>query len=176
MAPAQSLSEEGWDPRDLPSLNDPDRVSRRGQAIELGFDLAGLVVFNAIVRSGLPLLFVGGELVARFPIHFSDDFLAWVPWINLTFVLSIVLNLVLVVRNRWNAALRTAWIALNLFTLYVLLEVFGLPQIAAPAWMDTLCRIALAVVVIIVIIDTAQDVFRLFRRRGAPASAMARAA
>ncbi len=162
-SPAGPASEAAdWDPRSLPPVVDADRLDRGGQTAELAFDLVAMVMFNWVVQWRLPIVIIGPE-VTRTWVDFTPAALAWVPWVNATFVLSIALSLVLLWRGRWQVSTRLADIAINVVSVAVLVRVLALDRIAVAGWVDTLARMGLGVVVVIVVLDVAGQVVRLAR-------------
>lgn len=169
--PAAAPEEADWDPRKLPAVGDPDRLERTGQAFELGFDVAALAWFNAIVVGGGSMLFVEPEAARRLSLELTPGFLALAPWINAMLVLGIGLGAVLLWRGRWQPATRVAAIAINVASLYVVARVLALPDIAAAHWLDLLCRMVFGGILVVTAIETVQQVVRLARRPRAAAPA-----
>lgn len=164
VAGPQASEEADWDPRKLPSINDPARLDRADTAFELGFDLLGLAVFNYLVQRGTPVILLDSPQVTTFWVKFTPAFLAWAPWIVATFVVSIALNLFLLWRGYWETMSRLASLAIGLFTSYVLLRVLLVEPITTANWMDIVVKMVLGVVLVIVLVDMAQQLYRLIQR------------
>lgn len=162
-APKPEAAADDWDPRELPAVTDPDRLDRGSEAFELGFNVAALVLFNYVLYWQVPVFVIGEGEVARVWLDFTPAFMAWVPWINATFVLDIALHMVLLWRGRWELGTRLADVAVNLFSAYVVLRVLTLEHIAVAPWLDLVCKIGAAVVLVIVLLEVAQQVYKLLR-------------
>ncbi|MGB7536927.1 MAG: hypothetical protein WBM17_00165 [Anaerolineales bacterium] len=123
---AAEEKEEAWDPRTLPEVNDWTRIDARGILFESVCIIAALAVFNLFpqwVGLNFPAS-VNGEPSRWYSIPLLSDafFKNFLPFWNVNFLLSILLNLFLLRRGRWQRVTRV---------LDFLLGIFGIVLIAA---------------------------------------------
>jgi hypothetical protein len=104
---------EDWDPKELASEPDPDRVSMGEQIFELIFLVLFLVVLNLYPQVLGFGFFDEGEWVFIAPV-LTKAFFSYLPWINILFLLQIGLNLYLLRRGVWNVTTRVANLLLEL--------------------------------------------------------------
>lgn len=162
-APRDVAADAGeWDPRDLPRIEDPDRLDRGDLVVETCFLVALLVLFNVILRWQGPLIYLNDgtwRLLGRF----TPDLLAFVPWLNALWIGELGLNLYVLGRGRWNPATRWMDIAINTGTLVVLALILRQPELVDIRALSMLFRLGLVVVWIFVAIELAQQVWRRLR-------------
>lgn len=112
---AHSESEpETWDARSLPPVKDPQRISTVEVAAEIAFTAIALIFANFYLNPGTGALFYDGEWHA-FPL-FSTQFLQFIPWLTVIWGADILVNIVLLVRGRWEPATRVAAILVSAAT------------------------------------------------------------
>ena len=120
-------TDQEWDPATLLKEQDPDAV-KRGELIgEIIFTFIALVMINFYPQI-LGLSFsVDGEWF--FVPMFSDAFFRFLPWINLTFLAEIILDLYLLRRNNWSAITSVAKIIVEAASLAITIAIFVTPGI-----------------------------------------------
>lgn len=98
------MEEEKWDPKELNSVSDPDKVNRVELIFEVLFTVLGLILFN--FYPDFPKFeWVSGDKWVICP-GFSEAFFQYLPWINILFLLQIVIDLVLIREGIWKTVTR----------------------------------------------------------------------
>jgi hypothetical protein len=183
--PAKEFEEkEEWDPAELTSEPDPDRVKFSEQIFELFFLVLFLIVFNlypGIIGIGF---FDDSEWVFISPI-LTQAFFSYLPWINILIVLQIGFNLYLLRQELWNTTTRVINILLELGSIALAVamlrgpdlvsltasQLTGTPLEESAGLFITIARyspyIALAIVIIVSSIEVAQAVFHILKDRPA---------
>jgi len=108
------IEEERWDPRDLPPAQDPEPFSRVGTGIEIALGLVVIVLLSVLPQQ-LPQV-----LPSWIQIYISPVLLQYLPLLVFSVVLGVGLNVILLVRGKWETGTRLAKIALNLFGIAIL--------------------------------------------------------
>jgi hypothetical protein len=109
------LHDEKWNPRELEPVEDPDRVKRFEKLWDIVFALVGLLLFN--FYSQYVGIYNNTDGVWSFQPVLAEGFYAYLPWFNLLWILSILLNAILIRRGRWSTATRWASIGLSLLNI-----------------------------------------------------------
>jgi hypothetical protein len=104
-------TDEEWNPRDLPDVEESDQVSMAGTIAETVFLVLGLVIFNLYPdHIGIYSFTDKGSFFVPF---LSQAFFSYMPWINLLWGLQIGLNVMLLQQMRWQVGSRWLWIAIK---------------------------------------------------------------
>jgi hypothetical protein len=176
--------EEAWDPRALPEIDDWTRVNARGILFETVCIIAALAVFNLFpdwVRLYFPASV--NDAPARWisiPL-LSDAFYGYfLPVWNIILLLSVLLNLFLLRRGRWERLTRAAEFGLALFGIVLLGAMLAGPSLIdvrgvysestgslLQSTLSGLLAAILAVSLIAAIIDAARKGIAIFRPRPA---------
>ncbi len=120
-------TDEEWDPAILLKEQDPDTVKRGDLIAEIIFTFAGLVILNFYPQILGMTFVVDGEWFF-IPI-FSAAFFAFLPWINLTFLAEIGLDLYLLRQGAWSMITRAVKVILETASLTVTILIFRTPGI-----------------------------------------------
>ena len=133
-AEASPEKTEDWDPRTLPAVEDPDKISLGDQVTSIAFVVIGLVVLN-FFRGRIVYFTMNGE--SGWVPLLSAAFFAQLWLLNLALILDLVVNSAVLVRHRWSWALRWANFGVNcLYVVWLFQLASGSSIIAAdPAWM-----------------------------------------
>ena len=114
---AGEAREEGWDPRSLPPIEDPDRIERGGLIVASVFLVIALLVFNLFPEwIGFGFARSGGDGALRWetnPLLAPVFFSAYLPWLNVLWFAQLALNVVLLRQGRWQLATRIVDLALS---------------------------------------------------------------
>jgi hypothetical protein len=185
--PASELEEkpEAWDPAELAREPDPDQVKRGELVFEIVFTIIALVVFNLYPELiGIPFVVDGQWTIV--PI-LSDAFFVYLPWLNLLWLLGVVLDVVLLRQEVWTTATRLSKIGLALGEIALAIAMLTGPALvevttaalagiplgdAADLFARMLNLIPLLVLGILIIVNTIEVIqlaLKLFRRGPAPA-------
>jgi hypothetical protein len=108
------IEEERWDPRNLPPAQELEPFSRVGTGIEIALGLV-VIVLLSILPQQLPQVLPPGV-----QIYISPVLLQYLPLLVLSVVLGVGLNVILLIRGKWETATQLAKIALNLFGIGIL--------------------------------------------------------
>lgn len=103
--------EKEWDPHSLKAISLPDKIKRGDLIIEIFFSLVGLIIFTFYLdRIGI-YNFSGSQWTVT-PI-LTSVFNTYIPWLDLFWVLVIILNAFLLRKGSWSIAARIFSIAIN---------------------------------------------------------------
>jgi hypothetical protein len=137
--PEFKLQTREWDPRNLKAISQPDKIKRGDVIVELVFTLLALIIFNFYLDKVGIYNNLNGQWF--FTPVLTAAFNAYIPWFDLLWILTIVLDLILLSRNSWNTLTRLFSIFLsginiaiavsllsnikNVYTLEGVLSIFG---------------------------------------------------
>jgi hypothetical protein len=181
--PAKEFKEEEeWNPAELASEPDPDRVKFGEQIFEMFFLVLFLILFNLYPRAIGIGFFTDGEWTFISPI-LTEAFFSYLPWINILFLLQLGFNLYLLRQGVWNTASRVMNIVLELgsIALAVMMlrgpalvaltsdQLAGTPLEGSARVFTTIGNLipslVLTIVIIISSIEVAQAVYRILKSR-----------
>lgn len=172
--------EKEWDPASLAKEPDPDSVSRFELITEIVFTFVALAILNLYPHWLGMYFFSDGE--QTFIPLFTESFFKFVPWINLTLVTQILLNIYLLRNAAWSNLTRIVNILIEGASLILTIVILRTPNIIGitaetfangpftPEQAEIFQSIAtltvpivFAVIVIIQSIEVAKSLYRLFR-------------
>lgn len=181
--PAKEFEEEEeWNPADLASEPDPDRVKFGEQIFEMFFLVLFLILFNlypGVIGFGF---FTDGEWTFISPI-LTEAFFSYLPWINILFLLQLGFNMYLLRQGVWNTTSRIIKIVLELGSIALAVMMLRGPALVAltpeqlagtplegsadvfTTIVNLIPTLVLTIVIIVSSIDVAQMVYRLIRNR-----------
>ena len=181
--PAKEFEEEEeWNPADLASEPDPDRVKLGEQIFEMFFLVLFLIIFNlypGIIGIGF---FNDSDWVFISPI-LTEAFFSYLPWINLLILLQLGFNIYLLRQGFWNTTTRVMNILLELGNIALAVAMLRGPSLASlttsqlvgtpleeeTALFVTLANlvplVTLSIVIIVSSIEVAQAVYRILKDR-----------
>jgi hypothetical protein len=107
-------TDQEWDPRDLPQVEEDDTVSRGGTVAEITISLVIIAILLFLPDKIGVVVSPGMEVILN-PVIIS-----YIPLIILSILLGIALDVILLWRGRWETGTRLAKISTNLFGIYVL--------------------------------------------------------
>ncbi|MFN2211489.1 MAG: hypothetical protein ACK2UM_09410 [Anaerolineales bacterium] len=177
--------DEEWDPRELPEIEPRDTVSRTGFVVEITFSLVVLAILLFLPDKIGVIVSPGTEIILNPVIG------TYIPLIMLSVLLGIALDVILLWRGRWEMVTRLAKIAINLFGIYVLYVLITAHQAwlveqGVGGFLFTLSegsidqqsvlvlsmhafRLAFAIAMIVISVDTVKMVYQLLKRQITPA-------
>lgn len=178
-------SEDAWDPWKLAGMSWPDRLRRGNLAWEIGASLGLIILFN-VFRDWIGVVFLFQGRWHLIPLLAPD--LAFLPWLNLRWILGPFLAIALLWQGRWHPWSRWFATALNLYSLVLVgAMIAGGPLIALPAdwrtgvagpagWLDTiegvlvpglalLADFLLVCIMVLLSLSLLRQLFRLLRQR-----------
>lgn len=175
------LDDKDWDPASLPELDSTEDVNRTEKVVAIIFRsifMAILTWYSGLVgvyslENGM---FFGNPLIANF-----------VPWLNLSLLYGIGLDVYLLWQGRWTEASRLARLAGNLFSIVILwmlaqahaawlvahnattlesglkLLEQNLP-VGGEIWMMQIFWMSFTIALIVTVIETAVEIFKMARK------------
>jgi hypothetical protein len=185
--PASEFEEkpEAWDPSELTEEPDPDDVKRGELIFDVVFTIIGLVIFNLYPQLiGIPFV-VNGHW-AFVPI-LSEAFFAYLPWIDLLWLSTLVLDVVLIHAETWTLPARIFRIALSLAEIILAVVMLRGPALVTIApetlavvplgdaagtlatMLNFLPLLVLGILIIVNTVEIFQQIRRLLARQPAPA-------
>jgi hypothetical protein len=110
-----SIKEKEWDPHNLKAISRPNKIKRGDLIAEIVFTFIALIIFNFYLdRIGIYNNFNG---LWTFTPVLTDAFTPYIPWLSLLWILTILLD-VLVLRNgAWQTG--TRWFSILVSTLNI---------------------------------------------------------
>jgi HAAS len=193
------LGKETWDPRSLPVVEDRDRVKPAGLIAGIAV-LAILIVVLNLYPNNVAMSFIHvegtGDTGSRWismPLLAPGFFQAYLPLLNVAWVLTIVLNAVLLYQGRWQLGTRIADVGLSALGVYIVYRMMVGPTMLGlnPDWIalmtgnlasagaahveglvDLLSRQVhwvLVLVLIITIVDLGHKIYLVYRTRSSAA-------
>ncbi len=107
--------EKVWDPRSLRAVSQPDKIKRAELIVEICFILVALIAFNFYLdRIGI---YNNTNGVWTFIPILTSAFNAYIPWLDLLWVLTILLDATLLQRGSWQLGTRLFAILVNAFSI-----------------------------------------------------------
>jgi hypothetical protein len=179
-SPFLEEDEEAWDPRTLPQIEDQDRVEVGGLVAGIVFTVIALVVFN-LFPEWVGITFVGSinDAPTAFratPLLRPVFFETYLPWINILWIATIGLSIVLLRQGRWQRATRVVDFFLAVLSAFILYQmIVGPPLLTMEAIQpeslrDTLgtilppmLKLGLLAGLIAAIVEAVRKLFRVFR-------------
>ena len=134
-------TEEEWNPRDLPEIEERSEVKTASRVVQIGIMALLLIAFIAFPdRIGAGVYYDGGWHVV--PSILSPEFFSiYLPLIDLRLGLAIILNLVLLRQARWQLTTRVADLLLRVFDIYILARMLLGPSILSISVLRTMLPI-----------------------------------
>jgi hypothetical protein len=139
-----TLKEKEWDPHSLTRINSPDQIKLAERVIEIVGCFAAILIFNFYPQLiGFGFTSGGGWYLGtgswnHLPL-LSAEFFKYVPYLTVVWVLTIVLDVVLLRIGHWNILTRIFAIGLKLVTVIITAAMLVGPSIIAltPASLTT---------------------------------------
>jgi hypothetical protein len=172
--------QEEWDPRTLPKIEDEDRIEVGSLVAGIVFTVIALVVFN-LFPEWVGVSFVGSIDDAPRAFHtislLSSVFIeTYLPWVNISWIATIGLSIVLLRQGRWQRATRVVDFLLSILSAFILYQMIVGPPlltmeaIQSESLRDTLgavllpmLRFGLIAGLIATIVEAVRKLFRIFR-------------
>jgi hypothetical protein len=169
---------KSWDPRQLKDSQPGDHVSIPGQIVEIALTAIVVLLFNFYPDVIGLYSMVDGQWVGV-PV-LSEAFFRYMPWLNVVWGASILLNLLLINSGRWTKMTRWLSVGTGILTVVVMLSlIFGPDLLALDSqaftrlgWADAslqdlakvfngLARFVLGIIVFFQIVELAQTLWRM---------------
>jgi hypothetical protein len=107
-------TDQEWDPRDLPNIEETDTINRGGTVAEITFSLVIIAILLFLPDK------IGVVISPGLEVILNPVIVSYIPVIILSIMLGIALDVILLLRGRWETSTRLAKIGTNLFGIYVL--------------------------------------------------------
>jgi hypothetical protein len=111
--PDFKIKPKEWDPHSLKAVRQPDKIKRGELITEIFFSLIGLIVFTFYVDKIGIYNYVGDQWT--FTPILTSAFNNFIPWLDMLWVITIILNTILLRRGTWEMGTRLFAIALYAF-------------------------------------------------------------
>lgn len=164
--------EEKWDPRKLPPVEDSNRIQPVSMVAGICFTVLALLLFN-LFADRLGIIYTqteGGWKVI--PALSPAAIKTFLPLWNLSWVLTLALDVAVLQQRQWNTTTRSLELGLKGFTLYILMRMFSGPVLWKPFEMEVIEQVltqvyrwALIFGIIGTVVEIAQSGYRLIRQR-----------
>ena len=169
---------KGWDPRQMKDSHPWDHVSIPGQMVEIMLTAIVVMLFNFFPHLVGLYSTVDGQWVGV-PL-LSPDFFRYMPWLNVLWGASILINLLLINSGRWTRMTRWLSVGTAIFTIVIMISMLFGPNLLALdsqaftrlGWADAclqdlasvfngLVRFVLGIIVFFQIVELAQTLWRM---------------
>ena len=125
----RSLKKE-WDPRTLPKpAPAPQKVGVVGLSVEIAFTVVAIVIFNFYPQL-IGIGYSGTEWVS-IPVLAEVFFERYLPWLNIYWVLQIVLDAIVIGRGRWETGTGWFYVAIKAMSVVINLAMLTGPSLIA---------------------------------------------
>jgi hypothetical protein len=181
-------TEQEWDPRDLPVIEEGETISRGGTVAEITFSLVIIAILLFLPDK------IGVVVSPGMEILLNPVIVSYIPLIILSIMLGIALDVILLWRGRWETSTRLAKIGTNLLGIYVLYVLIAghnawlaqegaagflsfleaMPEGAFPGEGSVLIigmhafRLAFIIALIVTLVDTGKMLYQLVKRQISP--------
>jgi hypothetical protein len=99
-----AIKEKEWDPHSLKAISRPDKIKKGDLIAEVIFTFIGLIIFNFYLdRIGI-YNNVNGQWF--FTPILTDAFKAYIPWLDLLWILTILLDILVLRKGAWQTGTR----------------------------------------------------------------------
>ncbi len=175
--------EKSWDPHDLKAISQPDKIKYGELGVEIFFILVGLIIINFYLdKVGI---YTNSNGVWSFTPILTTAFNAYIPWLNLMWILTILLDAILLRRGAWEVGTRLFAMLVYAFNIglaasfmthiqYVYTIQGALGQLGGEGIIQSVLNQVLIVAFIIAIITNAVKILQAIWRllKGTPLSGM----
>jgi hypothetical protein len=180
---AKPENEGTWDPNTLKHEKDRDDVKPMSQVPDILLTVFSLVVFNIFGRQ-IGAYFNNATGQPVFIPALTPLFFTYLPWINLTWGLGLILNVALIRTGKWQTWSRWYHVGLDVLSIVILIAMASGPSIvtAAAEKLTALgptgtqianiyfglgygMKALLIVLVVVTVVDAVQGLIRLIRSR-----------
>lgn len=110
-----------WNPRSLKAIRQPDKIKRGELITEIFFTMVGLIVFTFYADKIGIYNQINGQW--SFTPALTSAFNAYIPWLDLLWILTIVLDAILLRRGSWETGTRLFSIGVNAFSIGIMASI-----------------------------------------------------
>lgn len=155
----RELSGKDWEPRSLPALHDPGRISPVGRVIEVYLLLIGAVWFNFYPQWVGFVVINHGVTVIRL---LRPEFSLYLPWLDAFWALSLAYKLWVLRLGRRTRETRWASLGLNLLGIVILYLMISGPAVFR---FDALMKQALSLFLLFQVFISGLELYRILARK-----------
>ncbi len=132
------IKDEDWEPKDLPeAVEEYDRVNILGLIAKIVLTIFALVLFN-FYPDKIPVFYQsGGDWVFVSALN-MDALNKFLPYLNILWILSIILSFVLLLQGEWNLKTKAGDILLSVFSIIILAFMITGPDIINLKGLETI--------------------------------------
>jgi H+/gluconate symporter-like permease len=183
LSKAKPENEDSWDPNSLKDETDRNTIKPLSQVPDILLTVFALVVFNIFANKfGAYFNNAAGQPV--FIPALSPVFYTYLPWINVIWVLGLILNIILIRTGKWQTWTRVYQIVLDVLSIIILVTMATGQSIITEAAEKIIAlgptgsqiagiyvglgygmKALLIVLVVVTIVDTVQEIIKLIRNR-----------
>jgi len=176
VVPASEFEDkEKWTPAELTKEPDPGRVKMGDMIASIVFTSAALIIFNFYPQIVGIWNNTNGEWIQTAGL--SEVFFRYLPWINLSGILTIVLDIWLLRQGTWNALTRWLHIGLQVVGIAIAAALLNGPSlltfystsldaetgIALTKMFEAMIPVVLMIVIVVSVVEIVKDVVRILR-------------
>jgi len=183
LSKARPENEDSWDPNSLKDETDSNTIKPLSQVPDILLTVFALVVFNVFAsKFGAYFNNAAGQPV--FIPALSPVFFSYLPWINVIWVLGLILNIILIRAGKWQTWTRLYQIVLDVLSIIILVTMATGQSIITEAAEKIIAlgptgsqiagiyvglgygmKALLIVLAVVTIVDTVQEIIKLIRNR-----------
>jgi len=162
---------EDWTPAELNKKPDPDQVSTFEMITGIVFTAIGLIILNFYPQIIGVWNLENGEWVQF--VSLSEAFFSYLPWINLSGLLTIALNIILVRKGIWQLGTRYAYIFVHIIGIGIMVALLRGPELLTATniatifplahLLDNIIPIALLIAIIVSAIEMVKAILGMLR-------------
>ncbi len=152
-----------FDPYNLPSIKDPDRINRAEMGVGIFFTLLFLSWLNFFPDWFGVANFGDGERGIFFLM--APEFMQFIPWISASLLLEVGVKTAVFIQGRWNRITRWLELGVQGFSLYVTYLIFNSEAISTIPFFTTMIKWILAFVMFFTVLDMIGKLYRLLLGR-----------
>ena len=160
-----------WDPKELQSEPDPDKIDMPDHIATIIFTVLGLVILN-LYPNLMSFGFISNGTWVRFPL-LTEAFFRFLPWINVMGLLQIIFSGYMLSQRIWTPLTRIANILVDIASMVLSIVILRTPGIFGVTTPDALRSIGISeaadtlarlfgfiptIIIIIVVVATAAEV------------------
>lgn len=140
---------KGWDPRDLPTIEDRDRINH----VELVFELLFTLAFLVILNSAFGLVGPASDFVRRwdFIADVVDAVRPYFPWMVTLLGIELGLKFSVLIRGAWQRWSRAFEFTISVGNTIILWLLYAAAPYSDTAWLNTSMRFVVLVALLITV-------------------------
>ena len=159
--PSPELRSGEWDPRELTTVSERDRVRRGELILGIGASLAAIIAFNFFSdRIGI---YNNRNGVWSFIPILTFAFALYLPWLNIRLILGLAFDAVMLRERIWRPWGRFIDLALSLFGLAIVLSMYRGPAVLKVSGRPDLDNLLILVILISIGISLVRKLVRWVR-------------